>query len=195
MNSKKTKIQKQLITNISNNSNSNSNASDSDNDKNENKHKHKHKQEQETEQNSEQNSETKKQLNRDFLDKVIKFIKTDDVIKKKEKENKEEIKVLKNEKKTLEKYILQFLDKIDENFISINGTGKLIKNESKTKGSIKIENIQEVIMETLKKEDYKLTLEPELILKLTNDIIQQVEEKRPVSKKIYLKRTTEKKKT
>ena len=190
MDSKKTKLIK-MYKNIKKSESNPNSDSNSDSE-----------QEQEQGQNSEPepdpnpdqdlSSEKKRELNKIFLDKIIKFIKTDDLIKKKEKENKEEIKVLKNDKKKLEAYILNYLEKLDENYVSINGTGKLIKNESNTRGTIKVETIQESIMETFKNKN--LNLNPELVRSIVDDIIIRIDNKRGTSKRIYLKRTTERKK-
>jgi hypothetical protein len=133
--------------------------------------------------------ENQKQLNKVFLDKIIKYIKTDDLIKKKVKEHNEEVKILKMEKTNLENSILIFLDKIDENYISINGTGKLIKNESKTKSAIKVEYIQESIIQSIKKTN--INIEKQILEELIETIIKQIDVLRPIKKRIYLKRTSE----
>jgi len=119
-----------------------------------------------------------------FKEKVINYIKIDDLIRKKQ----EEIKELKDKKEECEEYILKYLDKSDAGFVNVPG-GKLIKNQSETKGTLKVETIKESIIEGIKKE--KLTNSEEVNKKLIEDIIEIMEEKRGKVNRVNLKRTFE----
>jgi hypothetical protein len=125
-----------------------------------------------------------KAIGTDFKEKIMHFIKIDDLIRKKQ----EEIKELKDKKEEAEEFILKFLDKNDANFVNIPG-GKLIKNQSETKAPLKIEMIKEAIVEGIKKE--KLTDTEELNKKLLEDIIEIMENKRGKVNRVNLKRTFE----
>ncbi len=125
-----------------------------------------------------------KTIGTDFKEKIMHYIKIDDLIRKKQ----EEIKELKDKKEEAEEYILKFLDKNDANFVNIPG-GKLIKNQSETKAPLKIEMIKEAIVEGIKKE--KLTNTEELNKKLLEDIIDIMENKRGKVNRVNLKRTFE----
>ena len=127
-----------------------------------------------------------------FLENVIKYLKTDDVLKKKQKEHKDELQSLKEDKNELEVFILRFLDRKGENFVAIKGEGKLIKNKSETKAAIKAENIREGILEGLKAE--KLVEKEEETLEVINKIMDIIDTKRSVNTRTYLKRTKEAKK-
>ncbi len=125
-----------------------------------------------------------KNISNDFKEKIMHFIKIDDLIRKKQ----EEIKDLKEQKEGAEEFILKFLDKNDANFVNVPG-GKLIKNQSETKAPLKIEIIKEAIVEGIKKE--KLTDTEELNKKLLDDIIDIMENKRGKVNRVNLKRTFE----
>lgn len=128
-----------------------------------------------------------KKVKTKFLENVIKYLKADDIIKKKNKEHKEDIKNLKDEKNELEGFIIRYLDRKGETHVNIKGEGKLIKNKSETKAPIKAENIREGILEGLKAE--KLVEEEEKALELINLIIDKIDSKRTVTTRTYLKRT------
>ena len=125
-----------------------------------------------------------KNVTTDFKEKIMHYIKVDDLIRKKQ----EEIKELKDKKEEAEEYILKFLDKNDANFVNVPG-GKLIKNQSETKAPLKIEMIKEAIVEGIKKE--KLTNTEELNKKLLEEIIEIMENKRGKVNRVNLKRTFE----
>ncbi len=125
-----------------------------------------------------------KSVSNDFKEKIISFIKVDDLIRKKQ----EEIKELKDKKEEFEEYILKFMDKSEASFVNIPG-GKLIKNQSESKAPLKIEVIKESIIEGIKKE--KLTDSDEVNKKVIEEIIELMEIKRGKVNRINLKRTFE----
>merc|ERR1711998_185785 len=91
-----------------------------------------------------------------------------------------EIKELKDEKKEYETFILEYMDKINENVINISD-GKLRMNKSKTKAPLKEENIQSAI--------FSITNNEEQSLQLTKHIFQN----RPLTERVNLKRTKNRK--
>ena len=142
--------------------------------------------------NDYEDGDDNKLIKNKFLENVIKYLKTDDVLKKKQKEHKDELQSLKEDKNELEVFILRFLDRKGENFVDIKGEGKLIKNKSETKAAIKAENIREGILEGLKAE--KLVEKEEETLEVINKIMDIIDTKRSVTTRTYLKRTKETKK-
>lgn len=67
-------------------------------------------------------------VTKEFQENVVKYVKLDDLIKKKQ----EEITELKKQRVPCEKHILKFLEDVDENVIDITD-GKLRKNKATTK--------------------------------------------------------------
>ena len=92
----------------------------------------------------------------ELLDRITKYLKIDDKIKEKQKELREYMKVMKDQKQDMEKYILKYLSDVQENIINIDGQGKLIKTVSVKKGAIKAENIKDSVTAGLKKENINL---------------------------------------
>lgn len=122
--------------------------------------------------NSDNNSEQKKEVSKEFQNKVVEWVKLDDKLREIRAKSKE----ITGEKKELEEWILSYLDKIGEKAISI-GDGNLRKNVSKTKAPLKKENIHATIKD-LTKDEAKASL-----------ITQQIFENRPLTERINLKRT------
>ena len=119
-----------------------------------------------------ENEEIKKDITEEFKEVVVNYVKTDDEIRKKTNE----IKELKDEKKEYETFILEYMDKINENVISISD-GKLRMNKSKTKAPLKEENIQSAI--------YSITNDEKQSIAMTKHIF----ENRPLTERVNLKRT------
>lgn len=114
-------------------------------------------------------------ITKEFGENVIKYVKYDDLIKKRE----QEIKELKEKRKPCEQYIIEYLDKIGENTIDITN-GKLKKNKSETKVPLKQEIIKEAITARI--------ADP----KIADEIMKLMDEKRPTQVRVNLKRTTKK---
>ncbi|CAH6421778.1 Hypothetical protein KVN_LOCUS464 [uncultured virus] len=113
------------------------------------------------------------QISKEFQEMVIKYVKIDDYIRKK----KNDIKELTNQKKPCEKFIIDYLEKMDENVIQITD-GKLRKNKCQTKGALNQQIIKNAINEKIKD---PLTVE---------SILKIMENLRPKSTRINLKRTS-----
>lgn len=131
----------------------------------------------ESNSNSEEEEEEEKDLSKivvtkEFKEAVLKFIKLDDLIKKKQ----EEISELKKQRAPCEKSILSFLDKNDENVIDITD-GKLRKNKSTTKQRLTEDIIKSAISQYEK--------DP----KIVEEILKTMESKRPDVTHVNLKRT------
>jgi len=115
-------------------------------------------------------------ITKEFHENVIKYVKLDDLIRKKESE----IRELKNSKKPCEKFILDHLDKLGENIIEITN-GKLRKNKAETKVPLTVDIIKDTLID-------KLT-NPELV----DEIMKTMDKSRPKTVRVNLKRTSGKK--
>jgi hypothetical protein len=111
-------------------------------------------------------------ITREFQEMVVKFVKIDDVIRKKEAE----IKELKSQKKPCEGFIIEYLDKIGESVIEITG-GKLRKSRTETKGTLTQDIIKKAIDEKVKDPDQ------------VQQILSLMENMRPKKERVNLKRT------
>jgi hypothetical protein len=126
-----------------------------------------------------ENNELKEdEIKEKFKKIVISWVQLDDKIKV----INTELKNIKDEKKQYEEYILNFMEKYNENVITLSN-GLLKKNVLQTKSSIKEEMIQEAIEE--------ITKDAEQAYSITQKIIQ----KREINEKITLKRQLLKKTT
>ena len=75
-----------------------------------------------------ENGEIPKEVTEEFVEVVKNWVKIDDEIRKKN----QEVKELKDERKEFEIFIIEYMDKINENVINISD-GKLRKNKSASK--------------------------------------------------------------
>lgn len=130
-----------------------------------------------TNQEINESEESDEELKKKFKKIVISWVELDDKIKL----INTELKNIKDEKKQYEEFILSFMEKYNENMITLSN-GSLKKNISQTKESIKEEMIQEAIQEYTKdlEEAYTIT--------------QKIIQKRQINEKVTLKRQTIKKK-
>lgn len=117
-----------------------------------------------------ENSQDK--ITEEFVEVVKNWVKLDDEIR----EYNDKVKDLKNERKDYEEYILEFMDKNNENVINITG-GKIRKNKSQTKTPLKEESIKTALFE--------ITKDNERSTQMTKYIM----EKRPSVERVNLKRT------
>lgn len=117
-----------------------------------------------------------------FKESVIKFIKIDDQIKQK----MEEVKELKEQKKPFEEYIIQTLETADATHVNVKG-GKLRKNVVESKAPLKNEIIKTALLEGIIKEN--ITEDKERCLQIVEEMMNLMNEKRPLSKRISIKRT------
>lgn len=112
-----------------------------------------------------------------FKEIVIAWVALDDQLRK----LSEKMRDIRNEKKQFEEYIIEFMEKCDEDTVTLHN-GLLKKNVSQTKGSLKEDIIQDALKEILKDGDkaYEMT--------------QHILEKRPLTERVSLKRTIKKEK-
>lgn len=129
----------------------------------------------------------------DFIEQVIKYIKLDDVIKEKQKKDKEELNILKNKKSIFEKNIISHLNQTENTFINIGAKSKLVKNTSTTKGAINKDLIRSSISDGLQQTELVKDNE-DLSNKVIETILNLLEKKRPIKQKEYLRRVNPKKK-
>lgn len=125
------------------------------------------------------------------LDRVVKYIKIDDIIKQKQQEHKKEMKTIKDHKDKLEQFLIDYLDKIDQEYIQVGDKGTLTKTESRTKSSIKMEDISISLIEGFKK--HKIYNDIADIKRVVEDFVETIENRRDVRVRKYLKRTKAKK--
>jgi hypothetical protein len=120
---------------------------------------------------------SEEELKKKFRNIVISWVQLDDKIKA----INSELKNMKDEKKQYEDFILSFMEKYNENMITLSN-GILKKNVSQTKQSINEEMINEVIEEFTKDVEQAYT------------ITQKIIQKRQVNERVTLKRQINKKK-
>jgi hypothetical protein len=120
---------------------------------------------------------SEEELKKKFKNIVIAWVQLDDKIKT----INSELKNMKDEKKQYEDFILDFMEKYNENMITLSN-GILKKNVSQTKQSINEEMINEAIEEFTKDAEQAYT------------ITQKIIQKRQVNEKVSLKRQVIKKK-
>jgi vacuolar-type H+-ATPase subunit I/STV1 len=113
----------------------------------------------------------------EFKDMVRKWLKCDDDIKEYNKKNKE----IKNKKKEYEKFILEYMEKINLPALGSQDGTTLKRNVSKVKSSLKKEILHKALTEYTKDVQKAQTI--------TNFIL----DKRPTVEKVYLKRTGKRK--
>ena len=125
------------------------------------------------------------------LDRVVKYIKIDDIIKQKQQDHKKEMKTIKDHKDKLEQFLIEYLDKIDQEYIQVGDKGTLTKTETRTKTSIKMEDISISLIEGFKK--HKIYEDIAEIKRVVEDFVETIENRRDVKVRKYLKRTKAKK--
>lgn len=113
------------------------------------------------------------QVSKEFQENVIKYVKLDDLMKKKQ----QEIAELREQSKPCKEYILKYLENIGEDEIGITN-GKLKRNKSETKTALN----QDVIKAALSKK----IEDPSVI----EEIMKEMENSRQLNTKVNLSRTT-----
>jgi C4-type Zn-finger protein len=99
------------------------------------------------------------QVSNDFKNKIVRWVKLDDDLRK----IRETIKEINDEKKQSEEFILSYLDNIGQSEIAIDN-GKLSKQVSKSQAPLKKENIQKALNDIVK-DDNKASIMADHILK------------------------------
>jgi hypothetical protein len=123
----------------------------------------------------------------ELMEKIVKYIKIDDTIKEKQKELQIQVKALKTQKTDMEKYIISYLEAIKEDFVNIEGSCKLTKAVSTTKGAIKIDNIKTSVIDGIRKQH--INIEQNKLEQLLESVLESVDKNRPTKTRTYIKRT------
>ena len=123
----------------------------------------------------------------ELMEKIIKYIKIDDSIKEKQKEIRQQVKCLKTQKSDMEKYIITYLESINQEFVNIEGAAKLTKTVSTTRGAIKEDNIKTSLIDGIKKQN--INIESKKVDDLLESVMEFVEKNRPTKTRTYIKRT------
>ena len=109
---------------------------------------------------------------REFQENVIKYVKLDDLIRKKQ----EELAELKSQKKPVEEIVKKYMEKLGENVIDITN-GKLRLNKSETKRALSQEEMKKAIATKVKS--------PVDV----DQVIEKMDELRPLVVHVNIKRT------
>lgn len=129
---------------------------------------------------------------KNFREKIIKFIKLDDLIREETIAYKEKIETLKLQKEEVSGYILRHLEDVGEKEIDLQTKGKISKYTSTRKSGLNKDIIQQSIYEKLKNDKLvKTDEEGKLLAQATYDIM---EGKREVKTKVTLKRIVKREK-
>ena len=128
--------------------------------------------------NNEMDAEAKAEddvnVSKEFYEQVVKFVKIDDLMRKKQKEMTE----LRSQRKPCEDFIIKYLDQIDESVVEITN-GKLRKNKSETKVPLNQDIIKEAIETKVK--------DP----KIVDSILKSMDDLRPKNVRVNIKRTSQ----
>lgn len=108
-----------------------------------------------------------------FIDLVRKWVKNDDSIR----QANLELRKKKEEKKEMEKEILAFMKKTDQDVLNISSGGTLRMTVSKTKGSLKEEYLRNILG--------RFTANPDEASAMVDTILRD----RPLTERVYLKRS------
>ena len=125
----------------------------------------------------------------ELVEKITKYFQIDEVMKEKQKEARETMKNLKNQKDNIEKFIISYLENINEEYVQISGKGRLVRKVSVTKGAINTDNISKSLFSGLKKSN--INIDDEKINNLLNNLLESIETNRPKKERKYIKRMKE----
>ena len=95
-------------------------------------------------------------MQNDIVDAIVRFMKTDDIICEKERELREYVTPLKKQRTELELFLIDYLEKIEQEYIVVGSKSRLNKVETTVKAPIKPENVAEALMEGFKKHELYL---------------------------------------
>lgn len=121
------------------------------------------------------------------MDRIIKYIKIDDIVKQKEEEHKKTMKHIKETRQKLEDFIIMYLDKINEEYVMIGKQNKLTKHVKETKEPIKINKVETVIRNEIKQRE--LCKNEEELNIIVSCFLKNIEESRQIRSKKSLVRS------
>lgn len=119
------------------------------------------------------------------VERVVKYLKLDDVIKEKQAEHRKEMKVIKDAKDQLESFLIEYLDKINQDYIECKGS-QLIRTETQTKAPPKMEDISVSLIDGFRK--HEIYEDDDEIKRVVKDFMELIEERREVKTRKYIKR-------
>jgi len=134
---------------------------------------------------------TQKYIETELLERINKYFKIDTLIKDKQKEVRDMTRELKKQKQEMEKYIIGYLEEIDEEYIKVSGKCKLMRATKTTKGAINNKNICTSIANGMSKENIKL--DDGKFNSLLTSILEFIDSNRPTKTKQILKQVKNKK--
>lgn len=132
-----------------------------------------------------------KSKKRDFSEKVIKFIQYDDLIKETMLQHRKEINELKTQKKQIELIILDYLEKMNNDVINYGENDVLRRVEKQKKAPLNKDIMRVAIIEDMKKSGF--IKNDEQGSEIIERMFESMENKRPVTNIVELKRKTIKK--
>jgi len=125
------------------------------------------------------------------VDKIVKYVTLDNLIKREQEEFKKKIKPVKDYKDKLEKFLIEYLNKDHKDFIEVGGQGTdattLIKTEVKTKAAPKMGDISLCLLEGFEK--HEIYQEEDDRQRVVKDLIDSIDAWREIKTRTYLKRT------
>jgi len=145
--------------------------------------------------NAQEYDNIEKEANEEYIKtvvcgRIIDYIKLDDVIKQKQKEFVKEMKHIKDTKNKLEKYLIGYLDKVNEEEFGVGESMRLVKSEKKTVSPPKMEDITKCLVDGFKSKE--IFDDDEKIVNTVKDYMLMIESKRKVNVKKYIKRVQKK---
>ena len=120
------------------------------------------------------------------FDYVIKYIKIDDIIKKKQNEHKKEMKAIKDTKDQLETFLLNYLEKVNEEYVELANKSKLTKTETTTKSAPKLEDIALCLIDGFK--EHEIYENDDEIKRVVTDLMKKIDDKRETKTRTFLRR-------
>jgi hypothetical protein len=130
---------------------------------------------------------TDEYINTVVADRVIKYLKLDDLMKEKQVEHKKEIKTIKDAKEQLEQFLISYLDKVNEEYIQLGGKSTLTKVEKESIAPPKMEDVSVCLMEGFRR--HEIYEDDDKIKQVVEDFMKEIEIKRERKVRKYLKRS------
>ena len=112
-------------------------------------------------------------------DKIIKYLRIDVTLKRRQKEHREELKAIKQTKKDLENFIISYLDKIEQEFIEIKNQAVLTKKTYERKEPIRLEKIEDVLINKFSEDN--ILPDDETRKSVIKELLTKIEAERKVS--------------
>lgn len=129
-----------------------------------------------------------------LTENILNYLKIDDMIKEKNDSFRKEITPFKQLKNELEVYLIEYLDKMENDVINIGETNRIEKVETEVKSPITYDNIADGVIECLKTNEVSKGWSEDKLQKIIKDMIQRIDAKRNVKKTKKLVRKMEKEK-